>query len=80
VLIVSDGAASQFKNRFIFKSLCTVLPQTTKLSFEWHFSATSHGKGACDAVGGRAKREVAKQVRSSQVIVNTAEVRYVLLL
>ena len=23
---------------------------------EWHFSATSHGKGACDGVGGTVKR------------------------
>ena len=23
---------------------------------EWHFSATSHGKGACDGVGGSVKQ------------------------
>ena len=23
---------------------------------EWHFSATSHGKGACDGLGGTVKR------------------------
>jgi len=27
---------------------------------EWHFSATSHGKGACDGVGGTVKRFAAR--------------------
>ena len=27
---------------------------------EWHFSATSHGKGACDGVGGTVKRLAAR--------------------
>ena len=44
-----------------------VLPLNTKIkkclhrddfgiSAEWHFSATSHGKGACDGLGGTVKR------------------------
>ena len=27
---------------------------------EWHFSATSHGKGACDGLGGTVKRLAAR--------------------
>ena len=27
---------------------------------EWHFSATSHGKGACDGLGGTVKRQAAR--------------------
>ena len=27
---------------------------------EWHFSATAHGKGACDGVGGTVKRLAAR--------------------
>ena len=27
---------------------------------EWHFSATSHGKGACDGIGGTVKRLAAR--------------------
>ena len=30
------------------------------LRAEWHFSATSHGKGACDGLGGTVKRLAAK--------------------
>ncbi len=31
-----------------------------ELSAEWHFSATSHGKGACDGFGGTVKRLAAR--------------------
>ena len=27
---------------------------------EWHFTATAHGKGACDGVGGTVKRLAAR--------------------
>ena len=30
------------------------------VSAEWHFSATSHGKGACDGLGGTVKRLAAR--------------------
>ena len=30
------------------------------ISAEWHFSATSHGKGACDGLGGTVKRLAAR--------------------
>ena len=55
----SDGAASQYKNRKNFLNLCH-----HALDFgvpaEWHFSATAHGKGACDGVGGSVKRLAAR--------------------
>ncbi len=54
-----DGAAAQYKNRNFFINLCH-----HELDFgvpaEWHFSATSHGKGACDGVGGSVKRLAAR--------------------
>ncbi|KAH7941202.1 hypothetical protein HPB49_010958 [Dermacentor silvarum] len=50
---VSDGAASHFKNRYRLyefgKSDC---PNT-----QWIFSATGHGKNACDGVGGLVKHQ-----------------------
>ncbi len=30
------------------------------ISAEWHFSATAHGKGACDGLGGTVKRFAAR--------------------
>lgn len=59
IFYFSDGAAAQYKNRKNFINLCY-----HELDFgvpaEWHFSATSHGKGACDGVGGSVKRLAAR--------------------
>ncbi|KAH7932811.1 hypothetical protein HPB49_003249 [Dermacentor silvarum] len=53
VTYVSDGAASHFKNRYRLyefgKSDC---PNT-----QWIFSATAHGKNACDGVEGLVKHQ-----------------------
>ena len=55
----SDGAASQYKN---YKNLCNLLFHYVDFSLEaeWNFFATSHGKNACDGVGGTVKREAAR--------------------
>ena len=59
IIYFSDGAASQYKNRKNFSNLCH-----HELDFgikaEWHFSATSHGKGACNGLGGTVKRLAAR--------------------
>ena len=72
VKIFSDGAASQFKIKYIFQLLCT-LQDMLQLKLEWHFSATSHGKGAVDGIGGTVKRTVLRAVNSRQCIVSGAE-------
>ena len=59
VIYFSDGAASQYKNRKNFLNLCHH-KEDFGLSAEWHFSATSHGKGACDGLGGTVKRLAAR--------------------
>ncbi|CAN7995003.1 unnamed protein product [Ixodes pacificus] len=51
VTYVSDGAASHFKNRFQLYELCRANYTSTKRLF----SATGHGKNACDGVGGVIK-------------------------
>lgn len=55
----SDGAASQYKNRKNFINLCHH-EEDFGIPAEWHFSATSHGKGACDGLGGTVKRLAAR--------------------
>ncbi|KAJ8670844.1 hypothetical protein QAD02_002103 [Eretmocerus hayati] len=55
VIYVSDGAAGQYKNRFNFQNLC-FHQRDFGVAGEWHFFATSHGKGPCDGVGGFLKR------------------------
>ena len=54
IIYFSDGAASQYKNRKNFINLCHH-EEDFGISAEWHFSATAHGKGTCDGLGGAVK-------------------------
>ena len=42
-----------------YKNICNLLylRDDFRLDAEWHFFATSHGKNACDGIGGTVKRE-----------------------
>ena len=53
----SDGCAGQYKN---FKTLLNLTDHSTDfgLSANWNFFATSHGKSACDRIGGAIKRKL----------------------
>ena len=51
----TDGSAAQYKNRFNLGNLC-FHKIDRKLDANWHFFATSHGKSACDGIGGATKR------------------------
>ena len=44
VIIFSDGSASQFKQRFLFKNL-SFLANKFKINLSWNFFASNHGKG-----------------------------------
>jgi hypothetical protein len=57
----SDGAASQFKQRFLFQNLTRMMVHHD-LELSWNFFATSHGKGVVDAIGGTVKRMVWKEI------------------
>lgn len=50
IITISDGAGSHFKNRYQFHEF-----KNSKTNRRWLFSATGHGKGACDGVGGLVK-------------------------
>jgi hypothetical protein len=70
--IFTDGAASQFKNKYIFRFLANCEKMFGDLHLSWEFFATSHGKGAVDDVGGTVKRTVAAAVINRQHVVNDA--------
>ena len=55
----TDGTASQY-NYTNYKNICNLLYHRDDfgLDAEWHFFATSHGKNACDGIGGTVKREL----------------------
>ena len=71
VSFFSDGAASQFKQRFLFHSLI-FLRDEHDIDVPWHFFATSHGKGVVDGIRGTVKRAVWRACLSGTVI-NSAE-------
>lgn len=54
---LSDGPATQYKNKKMFYLMCSYL--SDKLNVEkmyWHYSESGHGKGAPDGIGGYIKR------------------------
>lgn len=56
IFYFSDGSSAQFKNKKNFANLCHH-SEDFNCSAEWHFFATSHGKGPSDGLGGTVKRE-----------------------
>lgn len=71
--VFSDGPSSQFKNQYIFNALPWLIRKCGLDELHWHFFATSHGKGAVDAIGGTVKREVWMGTLSGNVMVNSLE-------
>jgi hypothetical protein len=55
MIYLSDGAAGQYKNHKNFTNLLLHL-RDFGFAAEWHFTATSHGKGQCDAMIAVVKR------------------------
>ena len=56
----SGGCAGQYKNCKAFINLCRHKSEYG-IDAEWHFFATSHGKGPSDGVGGTVKREATRE-------------------
>jgi hypothetical protein len=57
----SDGAALQYKNGKNLINLC-YHKDDFGMDNEWHFFATSHGKGACDGIGEQLQALQERQV------------------
>lgn len=74
VSVWTDGPSSQFKNKFICNYIGVILPQMfPDYKIEWNYSATSHGKGAVDGLGGTIKRMASRAVISRKAIIKGAE-------
>lgn len=67
IIYFSDGAASQYKNKYNFINLLKH-EEDFGVKAEWHFFATSHGKGACDGIGGTVKRHAYRSTLQSKDI------------
>ncbi|KAJ1522002.1 hypothetical protein ONE63_002324 [Megalurothrips usitatus] len=68
----SDGAAQQYKNKFNIINL-THHQEDFQVRGEWHYFATSHGKGPCDGTAGALKREAHKASLQKTLIRNPRE-------
>ncbi|KAL0147062.1 hypothetical protein M9458_057586 [Cirrhinus mrigala] len=76
--IFSDGAASQFKNKFMWCFMSTTFKELfPTLRVQWHFFATSHGKGAVDGVGATVKRGVNTDVLCRKAVLVTDAASFV---
>lgn len=67
VIYFSDGAPTHYKNKSNFTNLMWN-KRDFRVSAEWHFFATSHGKGACDGIGGTVKRCARKASLQYEII------------
>ena len=68
----SDGAASQFKQRYLFRKL-TYLAKAFNVLVSWHFFASHHGKGVVDGLGATVKRLVHQQILTGKDCRNAAD-------
>ena len=75
VHLLSDGAASQFKQKYNLCNLTYLKQQGIEPS--WHFFATSHGKGAVDRVGGEVKRRATEFVKVVEKKVHQIRVKHI---
>jgi hypothetical protein len=70
----TDGAGSQFKNRYTLSVLLdpqSLHPNLRKM--DWSFFGTAHGKGPVDGIGGTVKRTVWRRILQRRAIINRAE-------
>lgn len=70
--IFSDGAGSQFKNKYTLTNLVYALDDY-KLKITWEFTATSHGKGAVNGVGAVLKQKLWLLIKSRKIILKDAK-------
>lgn len=72
VQVFSDGASSQFKQKYLFSNLI-LLEKSCLVKLTWNYFATSHGKGTVDGIGGAVKGSVWRRMIANDIIINTAE-------
>lgn len=72
IAVFSDGASSQFKQRFLFANLF-LWESSSSCKIVWNYFATSHGKGAVDGLGGTVKNSVWRFMKTACASATTAE-------
>ncbi|CAF2076139.1 unnamed protein product [Rotaria magnacalcarata] len=69
---LSDGAPAHFKNHFNMINL-QYHQHDFNISTSWTFSASGHGKGPCDGIGGVVKSSANHHILLSNTVISCAE-------
>jgi hypothetical protein len=72
IVVFTDGAVSQFKNKYVMTAMHQLSRKINKC-VRWEVFAASHGKGAVDGIGGEVKRIVWDSVRSRKTSVTSLD-------
>lgn len=67
----TDSPSSQYRNRFIFQTICKH-GEMFDVEAAWNYFECGHGKGVCDGIGGTAKRQAADAVKQGKVLIQDA--------
>ena len=76
VEVWNDGPRSQFKKKFAFAFIGIPIPVRHEFKVTWNYSATSHGKGAVDGIGGLIKRLGLASLVTRQAIIKDVKSMY----
>ena len=72
ISLFSDGAASQFKNRFSISAM-SIFANMHHVEISWNFFATAHGKGAVDGIGASIKQQAWRLIKAQSTIIRNAQ-------
>ena len=72
IIFFSDGAAGQFKNRYVIQHLTTMM-EKFDINFSWNYFVSSHGKGNVDSIGGTLKRLVRMEIMTGLICSSATE-------
>ena len=73
ITIWTDSPKSQFKNKFICSYIGNNLPKLFPNYNTWNYSATSHGKGPVDGLGGTIKRMATRKINCQKAIIKDSK-------
>ena len=68
-MVWSDGCASQFRSRYVFKLLSGIDLSLNLTS--WCYNERHHGKGPMDGIGGTLKNSIYRDVMSGKCVIET---------
>ncbi|MES9879633.1 MAG: hypothetical protein ABW185_01985 [Sedimenticola sp.] len=69
---LTDSPTSQYRNRFIFDSICEH-DELYGCPATWNYYEAGHGKSVCDGLGGTVKRMADEAVNSGKAMIQDAD-------